>query len=317
MNILLTGAFGNLGSLVLQALLDGGHRVTALDVPSPINKKIAKAFSRSPDLTIVWGDIRHAERVKALVKGHQAVVHLAAIIPPFSEAQPDLAHAVNVDGTQHLMDGVRESGDSPLFIFSSSYSVYGCHQQEAPPCTLDTPLMAADHYSSHKIECERRVQAMPTPWLIMRLAGMVDGRMRHRDIEQAKLGFALAADNRIEYVHPADVATAIVHALERPQAHNKIHLIGGGPDCQVTQLDMMQAVMGAVGINVVASDFGTRELYADWADTRESQRLLDFQNHSFTDFKAEVDHKFRFLRPLLKPLSPLLRWGLMKVVKGS
>jgi nucleoside-diphosphate-sugar epimerase len=157
---------------------------------------------------------------------------------------------------------------------------------------------------------------MPTPWLIMRLAGMVDGRMRHRDIEQAKLGFALAADNRIEYVHPADVATAIVHALERPQAHNKIHLIGGGPDCQVTQFEMMNAVMQAIGITVRREDFGSHELYADWADTTESQRLLDYQQHSFADFKAELDHAFRFVRPLLKPFSPLLRKAMLKVVKG-
>jgi len=317
MNILLTGAFGNLGSLVLQALLDEGHRVTAFDVPSPINEKIAKGFARQPNLNIVWGDIRKAERVKALVKGQDAIIHIAAIIAPFSENMPELAYDVNVNGTQNLIDGVRESGGSPLFVFTSSFSVYGHRQKDPPPRTLDEPVVATDHYSAHKIEGEKRVQQLSTPWVILRLAGMVDGRMRHRDKEQIRMGFRLAANNRIEYVHPADVTTAIVHALERPQAHNKIHLIGGGPSCQVTQIDMMNVVMGALGITVTPEDFGSDELYADWADTRESQRLLDYQHHSFEDFRKEVADKFRRVRPLLKPLAPLLRWGLMRVVKGG
>lgn len=316
MKVLLTGAFGNLGSLVLGRLLDEGHQVTAFDVPSPINQKIGKGFARRTNLNIAWGDIRNAEYVKRLVKGCDAIVHVAAIIAPFSEKIPELAFDVNVNGTQNLIDGIRESGGSPLLVFTSSFAVYGHRQNDPPPRTLDEPVVATDHYSAHKIEGETRVQAMATPWVILRLAGMVDGRMRHRDKEQARMGFRLAANNRIEYVHPADVTTAIVHALERPAAHHKIHLIGGGPSCQVTQIDMMQAVMDALGIPVMPTDFGDDELYADWSDTAESQRLLEYQNHSFDDFRHECRQRFRFIRPLARPFSILIRRAMFKAIKA-
>lgn len=314
MNILLTGAFGNLGSLVLEQLLNSGHQVSAFDIASPINRKIARSFNGKNGLTIIWGDIRNAEQVKALVQGQDAIIHVAAMIAPFSENNPQLAYDINVKGTQHLLDGIHEAGSKPLFIFTSSFAVYGYRQKDPPPRTLDEAVCATDHYSQHKIEGEQMVQALDSPWVILRLAGMVDARMRHSDKEQAKLGFRLAANNRIEYIHPKDAVTAIVHALERPEAHNKIHLIGGGKRCQVTHFDLLHTVLGAIGIQLTPADFGEQELYADWADTSESQRLLDFQHHSFADFKAESYHKFRFVRPFVRPFSSVIKFFMMKAL---
>src|SRR5690606_20985089 len=149
-----------------------------------------------------------------------------------------------------------------------SFAVYGHRQSDPPPRTLADAVQATDHYSAHKIEGERRVQALASPWVILRLGAMIDARMRHSDREQARMGFRMAADNRVEYVHPQDVATAIRHALQRPEAHNRIHLIGGGPSCQVRHIDLMAATLGALGIRLTAADFGRDALYADWVDSR-------------------------------------------------
>lgn len=310
MNVLVTGAFGNLGTLVLARLLAAGHAVTAFDVRTPENERHARAFASRT--TVRWGDIRDAAAIGEAVAGQHAVIHLAAIIAPFSEAAPELARQVNVAGTVNVLRAVERSPAGPLLVFSSSFAVLGRRQRDPPPRTLADPVVATDHYSAHKIECERAIAASGARWMILRLAGMVDARMRHARPDQMRLAFALAAANRIEYLHPEDAALAFVNALATPEAERRIHLIGGGPSCQVSHYQLMSAVLGSFGLRFPADDFGTEELYADWADTRDSERLLRYQRHSFEDFRRECDARFRWLRAVVRPAAPLVRWGMKR-----
>ena len=304
--MLLTGAFGNLGSLVLETLLQRGHFVVAFDVRTKVNARIARPFEPDTRVAIHWGDIRDSAQVSALVAQVDAIIHLAAIIVPQSEARPDLACEVNVVGTQHIVDAINATQRKPLLAYCSSFAVFGPQSQPPPRTVRDKPI-ASDHYTSHKIACEEMVQNLPSPWVILRLGGMADSRMRHRGLDQAKYALAMAADNRFEYIHPKDAATAFVNALANSQAYNKIHLIGGSAQCQVTHLDVLNATLGALGTTLAAADFGAAPLYADWADTTEAQRLLDFQHHSFDDFKRENFARFRLVRPLIRPFSPVIR----------
>lgn len=306
MKILITGAFGNLGTLVLDRLLAQGHEVTAFDLKNPINEKIAAAYSKR--LALVWGDIRDDKLVFSLVEGHNAVIHLAALIAPFSESNPALAFAVNVSGTRSLLNAVEQSPFRPLFIFSSSFAVFGLRQNDPPPRTVNDPLLATDQYSEHKIACEKMIQASSCNWLILRFGAMVDARMRHSSKQQLKLSLDLAANNRVEYIHPQDAATAIVNALSCPLSHRKVLLIGGGQSCQVTHLELMNALVGAMGIHFKAIDLGQQQLYADWVDSTESQVLLNYQHHSFDDFRRENYAQFKWLRLLLRPFSPLVKF---------
>jgi nucleoside-diphosphate-sugar epimerase len=306
MKVLLTGAFGSLGSLVAGQLLDRGHSVVAFDVPSSASRKVARGFGDAPNLEIVWGDIRDEDRVASLVHRVDAVIHLAALIPPFSEKDPDLAHAVNVGGTENVLRAVRTAARPPLMVFASSISVFGPRKQGAPLCTPDDEVTPTDHYSGHKIHCEKRVQELQSPWAVLRLAGMADSRMQQRDPDRARMAFALAPESPVEFVHPRDAATALVNVLDRPEGHNRIHLIGGGKDCQVTTLRMVQAMMGAIGIAITADDMGSEPTNGPWLDSTESQRLLSFQKHTVEDLERECYERFRLVRPFVRPLSPLI-----------
>jgi nucleoside-diphosphate-sugar epimerase len=312
MKVLLTGAFGNLGSLVVGALLERDHSVVAFDVPSKVNRKIARTFAGARNLEIVWGDIRDADQVASLVHRVDAVVHLAAIIAPLSESSPDLAHAVNVGGTENILRAIQTAARPPLLIFTSSISVFGPREKGGPLCTADDELVRTDHYSGHKIHCEERVRGLASPWAILRLAGMIDSRMRQRDPQSARMALALAPDNPVEYLHPLDAATAIVNVLDRPEAHGKVLLIGGGKACQVTTLELTRTMMGAIGITITAEDLGSAPTYAPWLDTTESQRLLSYQRHSVADFKRECDERFKRIRPFVRPLSPLIVRGMKR-----
>jgi nucleoside-diphosphate-sugar epimerase len=235
-----------------------------------------------------------------------AIIHLAAIIVPDSESNPKLAYDVNVVGTKNIVDAIQAVSLKPLLAYCSSFAVFG-PQEKPPPRTLDDKPIATDHYTRHKITCEEMVQTLRSPWVILRLGGMADSRMRNKGLNQARYGLSMSANNRFEYIHSRDAATAFVNSLTQTDAHNRIHLIGGGKDCQVTHRDVFNAVLCAVGITLAESDFGEHPLYADWADTRESQRLLKYQHHSFEDFKRENYDAFRRIRPIVKPFSPVIK----------
>jgi len=56
--------------------------------------------------------------------------------------------------------------------------------------------------------------------------------------------------------------------------------------------------------------------------TSESERLLSYQRHTAADFRRETFARFRFIRPFVRPLSPLimgaLKWWLHRPrVDGS
>ena len=312
MKILLTGAFGNLGSLLLHRLLDEGYHVTAFDIKTPINLKISSHYKSkcTPAIDIQWGDIRDEALINKLIEGKDTVIHLAAMIAPFSEINPKLSWDINVNGTTHLLNAIERTTKKPLFVFSSSFAVFGHRQSDLPPRTLADPLFATDHYSKQKIACENLIKEKEANWVILRFGAMIDTRMRHSDKQVMVLGFNLAANNRIEYIHPNDAATAIINSLRTPEAHNKVHLIGGGSHCQTTHLTLFNAITGALGLTFEEKDLGTQELYADWADTTESQRILQYQHSTFEEFRQESYEKFKWLRYFVKPFAPLIKKGM-------
>lgn len=123
--------------------------------------------------------------------------------------------------------------------------------------------------------------------------------------------------SRIEYIHPADVATAAANALERKEAHNKLHLIGGGKSCQITQYDMINTLLGAAGFTVDEKDFGNDSFYSDWMDTSESQRILEFQNNSFNVLRDDLFDSLKLVRPFVKPISKVASWGFVKWARSG
>jgi nucleoside-diphosphate-sugar epimerase len=106
-------------------------------------------FARSavpPDVTRIW--------------------HLAAVLSGQSEAEPDLAMAVNVGGTQALLEACRTASRPPRFVFSSTVAVFGGPLPEVVP--EDHALRPASTYGTTKAIAELLV-------LEATRRGLVDG----------------------------------------------------------------------------------------------------------------------------------------------
>ena len=308
--VLVTGAFGNLGQTVLAELKDRGHHVTVLARDKPRNRRTARRLGGLVD-DVAWGDVRTAD-LDALVGRADAVVHLAGLLPPHTEKAPDLAESINVGGTVRLIDAVEQAGHRPLFVFTSSVTVFGLPSEPVFRTVAD-PVRPSDHYTRHKVTVEERLQSGTARFAILWVGVSVDARTLSTDLRTIRQLLRTHPDNPMEYVHPTDVATAIAACVDAPDAVGKVLLIGGGESCRITQHEFLEVAFGSAGLGVPRDLLGSEPFYTHWMHTAEAQEILGFQHRTFGDYRAEMEARLRWVRPLVRPLSPavvavLRRW---------
>lgn len=307
MHILLTGAFGNIGLSTLPALLEHGHKVRCFDLPSRANRRLAGQYKNAVEL--FWGDLRDAACLQQAVHGQDIVVHLAFVIPTLSatgvscEDEPDWARAINVGGTQNLIQAMEAQSQMPRMIFASSLHVYGRTQELQPPRTVDDPVQPVEHYAHHKVACEDRIRESGLTWTILRLGAAFPVRL----ILDPGM-FDVPLENRIEFVHRRDVATAIVHAVTSQVVWGHTWLIGGGPSCQVVYREVVERGLKSMGVGMIPEAAFSKTPYStDWLDTRASEKVLQFQQRTLDDYVQELSAVLGFRRTLVRLFQPLVR----------
>lgn len=311
--VLVTGAFGNLGQMVLAELKRRNFRVLAMDLDNPANRKVAARMEALCD-ELVWGDLRTVD-FKPLLQGCIAVIHLAAVLPPVTDNAPALAHDINVKATLRLIADIENRVKQPLLIYPSSVTVFGYPEPVTKLMRADDAVAPSDNYTQHKVEVEQALAASKISWCVLRVGVSVDARTLGADRSMMRKLFAVSPDNPLHYVHPRDVALAMVNAINNPRALGKVLLLGGGEDCRVTQHQFLSAALNAMGIKLPREMLGSDRYYTSWMDAAESQEILQFQQHSFADYQADLRQRLRWPRLVMKPLAPLVLWSMRRALK--
>ncbi|MFD1147004.1 NAD-dependent epimerase/dehydratase family protein [Saccharothrix hoggarensis] len=147
MRVLVTGAHGKLGAATVDRLLRDGHEVTGVDIAPPVH-------DRSRDAAYFQADLADAGQVAALVPGHDAVVHAAAI--PSPEHHPSqVIFQNNVMSTYHLVEAAERAGVR-RFVFISSETVPGFSfprrhfHADYAPIDEEHPVRPQDPYALSK-----------------------------------------------------------------------------------------------------------------------------------------------------------------------
>jgi UDP-glucose 4-epimerase len=318
MRILITGAFGNVGVATVDEALRRGHDVEVFDLHSKRTDAAARRYAGRVR-AVHFGDIRRAEEVASAVNGVDAVIHLAALIPPASEQNPELCRAVNVTGTSNLISAVNACPQKPTFVYVSSASVAGPTQHLGRLVRADDPDNPTDNYARSKVESERLTRAALVDFCIVRLAAVIPAVV-HLKSQMQVLGllFDMPLRARCEIVMDLDVATALVNACEdlrsNGQTRGKTLILGGGRanGCQVTTEDLVRGLMSSVGLPLPDPSLFNPDVngyYLNWYDTEEPQRLLRFQQHSFSQVKASLAKRFGMLKPFSRLAAPfIMRW---------
>ncbi len=120
MRVFVTGGAGFIGGHVVTALLRAGHDVTVLD-----NLSTGHAEAIASDADFIQGDLRDEANLQSWLAGHDAVIHLAALVPvPTSVRRPVEFAENNVVNTVRLLEAMHQTGVGRI-VFSSSATVYG------------------------------------------------------------------------------------------------------------------------------------------------------------------------------------------------
>ena len=315
MEVLVTGPFGNIGESTLIALSKTHHDIRCFDIRTKANEKKMEALSEKIKFEVIWGDITNIESVKNAVKNVGCIIHLAAIIPPPSESNPELAKRVNVGGTGNVIEAAESMEHKPKLVFTSSISTHGHRGPESPLLTADAPQNPTDNYTHHKIECESLIRSSGLDWTIVRLTAVPPLEVSGGDLDVSF--FDVPYDQKVEFVHTRDVGTALAHAVDA-DAIGKTLLIGGGERCQLTFGEFINKMMKAMGIGEFPREaFKVPEkledyYYTDWMDTTESEKLLRYQEHTLDDFLQEMKDNLGARKYLMKIIGPLAKRTILR-----
>ena len=306
MNVLVTGACGNVGRYAVQELIKRGAHVRALDVPCRTNRR---TMARYPGVVEHWwGDIRDKSFVAQAVDSVHAVIHLAYIIPPRSERDPAWAETINVGGTWNLLQAMAASLLKPRLVFTSSIALYGRTQHLAPPRTVGESLHPYQEYAYHKMTCEQMIHASGVPWVILRFGAVPPIEFGELD----PLMFEVRMDDRMEYLAPMDAGASVAAAALKPGIDGKTMLVAGGPSCRVTGREFMTESFNALGIGMLPeSAFTQIPFHCDFMDTEESERLLHYQKHSFRETLALQKRALGWKRLFVPLVRPFIRRKLL------
>jgi dTDP-4-dehydrorhamnose reductase len=211
LRIVVLGAGGQLGQVLLRDLRKGGHEVVALT---------RAALDVTQRLVVL-------ERVAKLKP--EVIVNATAFGVDASEEDPRMALAVNAFAVRSLADVARATG-AALVHFSSDYVFDG---------TASAPYRETDRtnpvniYGATKLLGENYAQGAPR-WYVLRVEslfgtpgakGTIDGM-----IGEARLGRTLTAfyDRRVSPTHIDDVATATRRLVEKKAASGIYHCVNSG-----------------------------------------------------------------------------------------
>lgn len=310
--VLVTGAFGLVGSPLVAQLVAENHRVVAT-AHHVVKAKLAHL--RGVEVRRV--DLTEPDQVDALVATvcPSAIVHLAAIIPPQCYAQRGPARAVTVDATASLVHAAAALPSPPRFVYASSIAVHGARNPHrfSDVLTAHTPIAPSDVYGGLKAEAEEIVRSSGLEWSVLRLGGVLPIDARQMASQDGfYLGALLPADGRLQTIDVRDVAGAFSAALTT-DAVREVFMIAGDDSHRRLQGEVSQAIAAAIGLGRLppgrpGNPDSDRDWFpTDWMDTARSQEVLSYQQHTWEHMLADMRAESGWKRYPLRLAAPVIR----------
>ncbi len=255
MRVLVTGAGGYIGSVLVPMLIERGYSVLALDRFFFGKDKLPSANGR---LNILEADIRFFE--KEILKDVDAVIDLAALSnDPAGELDPVKTWSINYLGRFRVATFAKLMGVK-RYILPSSCSVYG-FQDEVVDETSDTNPLTT--YAKANLKAEKDIinladdrftvvilrQATvyglsPRMRFDLAINGMIKGFFKNGKIPILRDGTQWRP-----FVHVRDTSSAMIKVLEAPKDKVNREIFNVGFDEQNYQIfDLAKRVAEAIGI---------------------------------------------------------------------
>ncbi len=282
--ILITGGAGSVGRQLASMFLEEGRRVRIFDLPF----MDFTGLDEDPNVEVYKGDITDPKSVSKAAEGISGVLHLAAILPPNSEKNKEFTFKVNVDGTNNIVEAIKDSSPDATIVFTSSISTYGDTSAEGDPITIEQSQNAIDVYAESKIAGEKLLKESGANFVILRIASIAVP-----EFLEPPEPWPFTSEQRVEMIHRDDVADAIKNSVDSKEAIGKIFNIAGGDSWRLRGKNYVEDFFQVMGAPVEMAVYRDSTGWNDWYDTTESQRILSYQNRSYSYYGDQMKEIIR------------------------
>ncbi|HXX75375.1 MAG TPA: NAD-dependent epimerase/dehydratase family protein [Nitrospiraceae bacterium] len=287
--VVVTGGSGFIGSHVVDALMDAGHRVTVID---------HRVRPHRSDVGFEDVDLMDLSSVLEATKGVEHIFHLAAVSNVnYAYKYPVYSTALNVMGTTHILESARINEVQRVHLASTVWVYNGAPNGKPVDETVPFYLEGAGHiYTSTKMAaemvCHNYAQLYKVPFTILRYGIPYGPRMREEllipaFIKKALNGQPLTISGKGEqyrnFVYVRDMAEAHVLAMKDKAVNQTYNLEGTR---KVTVLEVAEGIKKLLGDDVKLEfvparpgDFDGKEVTA----TKARQELAWYPTVSFEE----------------------------------
>ncbi|MBI3551252.1 MAG: NAD(P)-dependent oxidoreductase [Elusimicrobia bacterium] len=251
MKVLITGGAGYLGSVMAPYLLGKGHKVTVLD-NFLYNQTSLLEVCGHEGFSIVRGDCRDTDTLKPLIKSHDAIIPLAALVgAPLCDRDRLAASSTNRDGVALV---VKLSSKNQKILYPTTNSGYGIGER-GKFCTEDTPLKPISFYGKTKVEAEK-IALDSGHAITYRLATAFGASPRMRtDLLVNDFVYRAVTDRTVvvfeghfkrNYIHVRDIAKVFLHGIENFDKMKGKPYNVGLEDANLSKLELCAEIRKAV-----------------------------------------------------------------------
>jgi dTDP-glucose 4,6-dehydratase len=291
MRALVTGAGGFIGSHLAETLASRGAQIRAFVRYTSSGKAgwlDALPQEARGHIEVVFGDLRDEGAVDHAVAGCTHVFHLGAVIAiPYSYQNPREFVAVNVTGTQNILDSMRRHRTA-RGVFTSTSEVFGSAQRV--PMDEQHPRVGQSPYAASKIAADALIESyhrsFELPAVIARPFNTYGPRQSLRAIVPTVLAQALEGGPlRLGRLEPtrdlnyvSDTVEAFIACATTPGIEDQDFNFGSGHETPIQTLAERACHLAGCTFRIETDERRLRpeqsEVMRLCADSRKAQQLL-------------------------------------------
>ncbi|MDP2637224.1 MAG: NAD-dependent epimerase/dehydratase family protein [bacterium] len=282
MRMLVTGGAGFIGSHVVDALIQKGHRVSVVDNLSTGFRK-----NLNPKASFYKADIR-SPKLKSIFQKEkpEVVFHFAAQIDVRkSVASPRDDAEINIMGSLNVLENCKKYKIKKIIFASSGGVMYG--EASVLPTPETYPSQPLSPYGVAKLAVEQYLVVFGIPFVVLRFANVFGPRQNSKGeagvvaifadaILQGKRPVVFGSGSQTrDFVYVKDVVEASVLALKKQAAG--ICNLGTGKETSVNDIVKQLKELTGFKENARKAPAKTGEVQRSCLNSRRARRVLGWR----------------------------------------